>query len=268
MSRTSLHPLYFGTSEQRLFGCFHEPEATRMRDCGVLICQPMGHEYVNSHRALRQLAVRLNQTGFPVFRFDFFGCGDSYGNVEEGSITRWLDDISQAISETKLRSTSSKLCLIGLRLGASLATTAASVRNDVASLVLWDPVINGRKYLRNLVSFQKEMSRFRPKPPQSHPTEWPIDIMGFPVTKALYEEIASIDLLAISKRPAQNVVVVRTTDEQAQNDLASNLQRLRASVTFEQIDAPHIWLPTLDGSLLVPGQVLQAISSWMSRVHP
>jgi uncharacterized protein len=268
MSKASLLPLYFGISKQRLFGCFHEPEAARMRDCAVLICQPMGHEYINSHRALRQLAVRLNDTGFPVLRFDYFGCGDSSGDVEEGSIARWLDDLSQAILETRNRSTSSKLCFIGLRLGASISALAAALRDDVASLVLWDPVIHGSRYLEGLVSFQKEMSRFRPKPPRSQRTEWPLDIIGFPVTRALYEEIDSIDLLAISKRPAENVLIVRTEEENAQNDLAAKLQRLGASVTLEQIEAPHIWLPTADGSLLVPGRVLQAITSWMSRIHP
>jgi uncharacterized protein len=267
MSRASLLPLYFGASEQRLFGCFHEPEAIRVRDCAVLICQPMGHEYINSHRALRQLAVRLNDTGYPVFRFDFFGCGDSTGDVEEGSIARWLEDISQAISETKLRSASAKLCLVGLRLGASLSTLAATLRTDVTSLVLWDPVIHGRRYLEGLLSFQKEMGRFRPKPPRSHRAEWPIDIMGFPVTKVLYEEIDRIDLLAISKKPAENVLIVRTEEENTQNELAANLQRLGASVTLDGIEAPHIWLPTLDGSLLVPGRVLHSITFWMNRTH-
>ena len=267
MSTASLLPLYFGNSEQRLFGCLHEPEPTRIRDCSVLICQPMGHEYVNSHRALRQLAVRLADAGFPVLRFDYFGCGDSSGDAEEGSIAQWLDDVSQAILEAKHRSASSRVCLVGLRLGASLSTLAAALRHDVASLVLWDPVIDGRMYLEGLVSFQKEMLRFRPKPPRRNRAEWPIDIIGFPVTRILHEEIDSIDLLAISKKPADNALIIRTDEGNVQHDLDARLERLGVSVTFARVEAPYIWLPTVDGSLLVPGPVLQAITSWISRIH-
>src|SRR5260370_8001733 len=99
MSTASLLPLYFGNSEQRLFGCLHEPEPTRIRDCSVLICQPMGHEYVNSHRALRQLAVPLPDAGFPVLLFNHFASGDSSGNAEDANIPLWPADISQSLPE-------------------------------------------------------------------------------------------------------------------------------------------------------------------------
>src|SRR5215469_8125443 len=90
-------PFYFGVPEKELFGCLHMPEADSSLNCGVVVCQPFGHEYVNSHRALRQLAVRLAGAGFPVLRFDYHGCGDSRGETTESSISEWISNISQAI---------------------------------------------------------------------------------------------------------------------------------------------------------------------------
>jgi len=78
-----VRPFYFGAPGKELFGCLHAPEPDCCLDCGVVVCQPFGHEYVNSHRALRQLAKRLVDAGFPVLRFDYYGCGDSRGETTE-----------------------------------------------------------------------------------------------------------------------------------------------------------------------------------------
>ena len=80
MHRVEIEPFYFGTSSKPLFGCYHVPQSALRRDCGVLFCAPMGSEYVRFHRAYRQLADRLAKAGFPVLRFDFYGCGDSSGD--------------------------------------------------------------------------------------------------------------------------------------------------------------------------------------------
>jgi pimeloyl-ACP methyl ester carboxylesterase len=261
-------PFYFGTPGKTLFGCFHAPDARRTRNCAVAICQPMGHEYVNSHRALRQLAVHLADAGFPVLRFDYFGCGDSSGEAEEGRTAQWLDDISQAVLEAKRRTGVPRICLIGLRLGADLSLLAAAHRCDVASLVLWDAVISGKSYLASLASLQKEMLRFRPKSKRDQKSEWPMDIIGFPVSRNLYSDIEAIDLLAISKRSADNVLLIETEGAAAQGDLKRVLAQRGASVSMEHVNAPQIWLPTVDGSLLVPVPVLHSVTSWMSRVHP
>src|SRR2546427_3002506 len=141
-------PFYFGSPDKLLFGCYHEPTLGRRRKCAVVVCQPVGHEYINSHRALRQLAARLCDAGFPVLRFDYYGCGDSSGSREEGTILQWLEDVSTAISEVRRRTAVVQVCLIGLRLGGTLAMIAAAQRADPESMVLWDPVVRDRKSTR------------------------------------------------------------------------------------------------------------------------
>src|SRR5690242_1202032 len=134
-------PFYFGSPDEPLFGCYHAPRPGQERKCVVVICQPIGHEYIYCHRALRQLAVRLSDSGFPVLRFDYFGCGDSSGSTEEGGIRQWLRDISSAISEARHRAGVAQVCLVGFRLGGALSMITAAERGDIDSLVLWDPVV-------------------------------------------------------------------------------------------------------------------------------
>jgi uncharacterized protein len=259
-------PFYFGSAGHELFGCFHEPSQKAMRRCAVLICQPVGHEYINSHRALRQLAVRLAGAGFPVLRFDYSGCGDSYGEAEESNITRWLEDIATAVAELRALSGTYPVCAIGLRLGGTLAVLAGSRCRDLESLVLWEPVVNGRTYLRELRSLQEEMLRFRPKPKLTKKSQAYMEILGFPLSSVLHTQLEELQLAQVAERPAARVLIVENTPAHDAGDLKNHLMDNQAQVEHETVQAPQIWLPTPDGSLLVPAQVLQSVVSWVCGV--
>jgi uncharacterized protein len=261
-----IEPFYFGAPDKPLFGCYHEPATERRRKCAVVVCQPAGHEYVNSHRALRQLAARLCDAGFPVLRFDYYGCGDSSGSAEESRIAQWLRDTSTAICEVERRTGLAQVCLVGLRLGATLAMIAATERGDLESLILWDPVVSGKSYLAALLDLQKESLRFRHKPDSSWKSTKGTEVLGFVLTPPLCADLERIDLLPIARKPANNVLLMQT-DQVAAQGLMSHLRQTEAQVEFQCLEAPQVWLPTEDGSLLVPGQVLQSLISWISRTH-
>jgi pimeloyl-ACP methyl ester carboxylesterase len=227
----------------------------------------MGHEYINCHRALRQLATRLSEEGFPVLRFDYFGCGDSSGDCQEGSVKQWLKDISTAIAEIRRRTGLEQVCLVGLRLGAALAALAAIERRDVESLVLWDPVVSGRNYLEDLVSLHKEMLRFRPKPRRREESSSCLDILGFPLPQNLCRELEEIQLTASSWIAAKNVLVIESCQEPPEGSRKDRLRPVEGRLEFQNVNAPPIWLPREDGSLLVPGQMLRSIVSWLCDLH-
>jgi uncharacterized protein len=262
-------PFYFGSPDKLLFGCYHEPTSERRRNCAVVVCQPVGHEYINSHRALRQLAARLCDAGFPVLRFDYYGCGDSSGSREDGTILQWLEDISNAISEARSRTAVAQVCLIGLRLGGTLAMIAAAERADLGSVVLWDPVVSGKGYLDGLLRLQKEMLRFRPKPGTAQEPQGYLDVLGFPLSRFLRAELEKIELLPIMGSPAKNVLVIQSDQMSSEANLEKHFCKAEARlVEYQRFDAPQIWRPTSDGSLLVPSQILHSIVSWTHRVHP
>lgn len=260
-------PFYFGPTDKRLFGCCHEPTQEKRRKCTVVVCQPIGHEYVNSHRALRQLSSRLCSAGFPVLRFDYYGCGDSSGSTEEGRIPQWLRDISTAISEARRRTGAVQVCLAGLRVGAALAMMSAAEQTGAESLVLWDPVVNGKSYLDGLLRLQKEMLRFRPKPSSTErPLDY-VDVLGFPLSRFLQAELKNVCPPVIGGTLARNVLVIETDRTTHEACLQEHAGLLGSCFEYRHFDAPQIWLPTLDGSLVVPSQILHSIVSWISQVH-
>ena len=67
-------------------------------------------------------------------RFDYFACGDSEGDCEEGTIEHWVGDISLAIAEAMRRSDLEKTCLVGFRLGATLAMMAGANHPNVDAI--------------------------------------------------------------------------------------------------------------------------------------
>lgn len=268
MPSTELATSYFGPAERSLFGCYNGPRPGHRRSCAVVICQPLGHEYINSHRALRQLALRISNLGFPVLRFDYFGCGDSSGDGVECSAAQCVDDISHAIADVRQRTQLKQICLIGLRLGASFALLAAAQQNEIAALALWDPIVDGKKYLDDVTELNRNLLRFRPKPQKHRASDWPKDIIGFPIERTFYEEIGEIDLLKPREVRARDILIVETSDDSAIVDLEGILQSRDATVARQHVDAPQIWIPTEDGGLQVPVDVLQFVSSWLDRMCP
>jgi pimeloyl-ACP methyl ester carboxylesterase len=151
----SMQPFYFGLSEQPLFGMYHAPDGPAKRRAPVVLCHPTGHEYLRAHRAFRNLATTLAGQGLHVLRFDYLGMGDSAGEGELTTVGQCLDDIATAIEELKDISGSPKVTLVGLRIGATLASVAASRRTDVDRVCLWDPVVDGRDYLSQITLAQR-----------------------------------------------------------------------------------------------------------------
>ena len=81
------------------FGLYHPANGEGSRGRGVLICPPIAHEHIRSHRALRFLAVQLARAGFDVLRFDYFAVGDSAGDSEEARVAHWQAYVGAAAGE-------------------------------------------------------------------------------------------------------------------------------------------------------------------------
>jgi amino acid adenylation domain-containing protein len=133
--------------KSQLFGVHYPPCGTSLRHA-VLICPPEGYEYVRAHRNLQQLALILSRTGADVLRFDFTGHGNSGGKVAETGPDHWRGDILDSLRMLRELSQPSRVTVVGLRLGATLAATTRLP--DVDHLILIDPVRSGEDYLRML----------------------------------------------------------------------------------------------------------------------
>lgn len=260
---------YFGNPDKSLFGIYHAPLTDADRDTGIVLCNPFGSEYVYSHRALRMLAARLTGVGFHVFRFDYFGCGDSAGEGEEGSVDQWKNDISSAINQIKDVAGVSRVSLIGLRLGATLAAVVALARRDVENLVLWEPVILGQSYVEELKGTQQawvELEEF-PTTAIQRDQDGPVEILGFPLTRPMREGIERIDLLNLTSRPARKVLLLWNQESFDDTSIVEHLSGLGASVDTLKLNSPKVWLESHGFSrVVVPTEVIKSILEWISRV--
>lgn len=143
--------IWFGPQSRSLSGVLHRPGLTGGK--GLVICPPIGYELWSSYATLRSLARDACDAGITVLRFDYDGTGDSVGDhLDANRVQAWLQSIDEACRHLVESCGVRKLSLLGLRLGASLAATYATQaqRAWLDELILWDPVVNGRRFVRGL----------------------------------------------------------------------------------------------------------------------
>jgi uncharacterized protein len=254
-----MNPFYFGTNHRRLFGIYEAAHAIGGPVRGAVICNPLGAEQVYAHRALRQLSRKLNAAGVDVLRFDYFGTGDSAGDMTDADLTGWESDIRSAIAELESVDGSMAISLIGLRLGATLAAkVAASQGSKVNTLVLWDPVQNGLDYLHELYAASRMLPTANGKL-LSRPAELGggYEILGFSMTANLLRELEALDLLALAPDLLRRTLVI-TSGSQASPSKPCTLLRGNSArgPVLEEIEAVPCWINPW--GIAVPGWV----NSW------
>jgi pimeloyl-ACP methyl ester carboxylesterase len=263
-----MNAFYFGESPKTLFGAYHAPNAARDRRSGVVLCYPLGQEYIRSHRSFRQLAVKLAASGFHVLRFDYYACGDSAGNCDEGDVQQWLDDIATAIAEVKDHGGIERLFLIGLRLGAALAALYGAQNRVVENLVLWDPVIDGEFYIQEISAMHEDwLGDLLPRPPANILQSGEREILGFPFPAKMRDSITAINLLHLEQKPARGALIIEN-ERQAENErLKAHLETIGVCCSRETIPDSRVWRKgEALNSVLMPNQTLQAIIHWLEKL--
>lgn len=235
-----MHAFYFGTSNKSLFGVYHPPATSGGASGGIVVCQPLGHEYIRAHRALRNLALRLSTAGMHVLRFDYYGCGDSSGASEDGTPAQWQADVGTAIDELKDMAELKRVSVIGVRFGATLAALATAGRRDIETLVLWDPVLRGADYVGELMHVQERWLESRPRvtlPPGF--VEEP-ELIGFPLRSEARRQFEAIDLETIERWPAKKIAVVLSQDGHGA-DLCDRLAQRQVQFATKRIACDCRW---------------------------
>lgn len=261
-------PLYFGSSQRRLFGMYH-PSGRTASDHGVVICAPLGLDFIRAHPAFQRLAVLLADRGVHVFRFDYYGCGDSAGRGDESIIGEWQDDVRAAIEELRDMSGAGRLSIVGSRLGGALAALQAQADGSVDRLALWDPVVRGRRYLERLQAMHAAMlmdpMRFAP-PREADRGAYRHQLMGFPLTPAQRESIVGIDLTASARMPARHVLVAASDDRADYRDYAAALRENGVETAFRELPGVGDWeqLSRIE-HMLFPVELVNVVVEWLTE---
>jgi alpha/beta superfamily hydrolase len=271
-------PLHFGDSKEPLFGVLSEPRPGAERGHGVVMCPPIAQEHVRAHWAFRQVAAALARAGFHVLRFDWFGVGDSAGAMANATVDRWVVDVETAAQELKDAAGIRKVSLIGLRLGAALAALAAP-RVKPGVVVLWDPVLDGRRYLEDLRALQTKviaddrrfwfrwpltvrstLGKLRPDLAQERRPSAE-EMVGFDFPSGLRRGIDALDMQAFTKMKRARVVLLDSEGEPGSAALIPTLEGAGVRVERRVTQARGRWMdPRQIEELLLPGDALQSIT--------
>ena len=151
-SNPSGGPFFHRTREGDRFCYFHPPygsvdgdDARPVRG-SILAVHAFAEEMNKTRAAVADGARALADAGYAVLQIDLAGCGDSAGDFEDATWSRWLADLGDAW-QWLVRNASGPRWLWGTRLGALLADDFAGVCSPpVDGLLLWQPVVNGAQH--------------------------------------------------------------------------------------------------------------------------
>ncbi len=251
-------PFWLESAAGNNFAWLHLPYEGSSNSTGLVICSPLGYEYTHAHRSVRRLADQLAVHRYPTLRFDLHGMGDSPGDLfAEDLLNRWIAEISSAIDALRSQSGVSKICLLGIRMGATLAAKVAE-HTPVKHLVLWNPIVTGRRYVREMQALARMAEGFR----QDHDDF--IESAGFIMTAALAADIKQINLGKQSYKVNGKILVVHRDDLTTENDLATQLRQ--QGLTVDEITAPGFAAMMAEPQQTeVPIKAIESIVEWLEH---
>lgn len=256
-------PCYFGSTSRPQLGWLHRPPSDMPeRDLAVVLCAPFGYEALCAHRSLRHFAATAASLGVSAFRFDYDGAGDSAGDeLDPDRWPAWVESTRYAIDAVRQHTGARQVILLGIRLGVTIAATAALGRRDVAGLVAIAPVLAGKPWLREQRALQAALGL---QPP---PAEYGVPVamqesVGFAITDATRDALLAVDLLQADAAPATRVLILDREDRPPSVAWAEHLRTRGADVVSQRLPGylemmldPHNAVP--------PTAMLDAFRAWL-----
>lgn len=235
----------------------------------MLLCNPFGEEANRAHRSYRVLATQLERAGYASLRFDYSGTGDSLGDSADASVAAWVADIASAADRLRAASGAQRIAVVGLRLGGTLAMLASAGALRLRHLLLWDPVVDGAAYLRELADAHRAYMKSEygeGRPDRLRVIDGvPDEALGAPIGPRLGAELAAIDLAGVAPG-AEHVTVVTTR-------MTPELERLRpalpASAKWLELAESAAWNSDAAlNAMTVPMDIVQALVARIEEISP
>jgi alpha-beta hydrolase superfamily lysophospholipase len=245
------------------FGWFHGPTEGTQREVAVLICQGVMREASLAYCSMRQLADDLAAAGYPAMRFDYPAAGNSPDadlNESGHHWTAWQSSIDSAIEWLRGQG-ARRIVLCGLGGGATLASLVAARRYDIAGLLLFEPAIVGRSYIRQMILEADLQSG------QSMPRELGLEIRENRFGPKSVEQIGAFDLRKLELRAGMKVAVFARPENRAVEECVKAWVARGAEASQHGFEGLHVLLhyDTLAEQGL--GDFTRAIS-WLRQAVP
>ncbi|CAN5309689.1 hypothetical protein BH10PSE6_BH10PSE6_31670 [soil metagenome] len=182
-----------------------------------MLCQGVMREGLLGYRSVRLLGEDLAAAGYPTLRFDYPAAGNSLdaGLNESGAHwTAWQDSIEAAIVWLREVSGARRVVLGGVLTGATLAALVATRRADVAGLLLFEPPIVGRTYVRQLI-LEAELQRG-----EAMPRDRGLEIREMRFSAETVAQMAEFDLRKVTLLAGQKAAIFHRPEFKLMADCA------------------------------------------------
>lgn len=263
-------PIYFPSGNRSLFGWLHATPG-QSGSLGLVVCKPFGFEAMSAHLSVRAFAEAAAQAGIPAIRFDYGGTGDSE-DLEPAAdqMSAWLDDVKQAVEELQRRTRVERVCLLGIRFGALLAALAVSHLPQVQSVIFIVPVINGRRYLREMRTFELAAAQTQtvnaPREAEVQSAEAQaagdghMEVSGFFINAKTMAALQQVDLLTVDLSTLTDSLLIDRED-------LPGAAALRERLSAGGVHTEYLSLPGFVEMIMRPPNLTATPQSMVTAVH-
>ena len=260
MSETRAEPVFFGPEDRPLFGWLHRA-SDACAPLGLILCNPFGYEAICAHRTLRHIAQTAAAAGIPVLRFDYDGTGDSAGtDLDPDRLRGWIDSVHAAVDAFRRELGCPNVVLLGIRLGATLATLAAIERKDVVGIIAIAPVVNAKAYLRELRALQMATGAAASSASSAGPEV--TEATGFLITPATRDALNAVNLATLTAQPAPELLILDRDDLSGSERWVEQLTQHGCKVD-RQVFKGYVEMMLSPHSTVVPLQGLAGSMDWL-----
>ncbi len=218
-------PLFLQGPRGRLFAIYHPPHSKDVDRC-FLYVPPLAEEMNRCRQMASLQARRFAELGYGTLLLDLYGTGDSEGEYRDGTWDGWKADLRVGVEWLRSRGYR-QIALWGVRHGALLALDLARDLAPPHRLLLWQPTLNGRVALTEILRIEMAGSLTE----ESNLN-----------TKALRERLAAGD-------------VVELSGYEISGALAMALERARVADHFGLPEAHVTWLDVLAAEGQEPSRI-------------
>ncbi len=254
--------LYFDSGKHRLFGWIHKPLPGNWASAALVVCKPFGYEAICAHRSVRAFADAAAALGIPTLRFDYAGTGDSSEiDPDADQIEIWIEDVVTAVREVRRISGAQRVYLLGFRLGALLAMLASNRCGAVAGLVLVAPIVNGRRFVRELRTMRLAATMGL----EASPDTGVMEVSGFVLSAATIRALAEVDLKSPQFPPGTEVLVIDGASMPLARAWSEQLPHSGISTSYRSLPGLVEMLMTAPQFASIPTEMIAAMGEWLSQ---
>lgn len=251
-------PVWFGPDDARAFGFVYVPSGGEARGA-VLLCHPLGYEYICAYRGFRLLAEQLANAGFVALRFDYHGTGDAMGGSQDSDrVGAYVRTVGHARDEIA-RYTDAPVSAVAMRAGALIACVAAT-SSPFHRLVLWDPALSGRSFVREMQLLRMIGMGI---PDETH-DDGSFESAGVYYTAETVAALKAIDLATLDEPVAAELLLATRPSREPGTSTAAALERAADKVHRLAVSGQEQFIDVVSARSVVPSASINAIARWLS----